>query len=100
MIRRFYQTEERERAYLPDYGEYDWKQLARMTHLEPFSYPVWDQRHMEESRMKERPAQDCPTAEGCGNQKGGPARRFFVLFDYRKRDPLTYEATARPVRLT
>ena len=38
-IRRFYQTEEQERRYLPAYGEYDWKQLSRMTHLEPFRYP-------------------------------------------------------------
>ncbi len=38
-IRRFYQTEEQERHYLPAYAEYDWKQLSRMTHLEPFRYP-------------------------------------------------------------
>lgn len=38
-IRRFYQTEEQERRYLPAYGEYDWKQLSRMTHMEPFRYP-------------------------------------------------------------
>ena len=38
-IRCFYQTEEQERRYLPDYAEYDWKQLSRMTHLEPFRYP-------------------------------------------------------------
>ena len=38
-IRRFYQTEEQERRYLPAYAEYDWKQLSRMTHMEPFCYP-------------------------------------------------------------
>lgn len=38
-IRRFYQTEEQEHRYLPAYREYDWKQLSRMTHLEPFWYP-------------------------------------------------------------
>lgn len=38
-IRRFYQTEEQERHYLPAYGEYDWKQLSRMTHMELFRYP-------------------------------------------------------------
>ena len=38
-IRCFYQTEEQERRYLPAYGEYDWKQLSRMTHMEPFRYP-------------------------------------------------------------
>lgn len=35
----FYQTEEQERHYLPAYDQYDWKQLSRMTHLEPFRYP-------------------------------------------------------------
>ena len=38
-IRRFYQTEEQERHYLSAYDQYDWKQLIRMTHLEPFRYP-------------------------------------------------------------
>ena len=38
-IRRFYQTEEQERHYLPAYDQYDWKQLSRMTHLELFRYP-------------------------------------------------------------
>ncbi len=38
-IRLFYQTEEQERRYLPAYAEYDWKQLSRMTHMEPFRYP-------------------------------------------------------------
>ena len=38
-IRRFYQTEEQERRYLPAYAEYDWRQLSRMTHMEPFRYP-------------------------------------------------------------
>ena len=38
-IRRFYQTEEQERRYLPAYAEYDWKQLSRMTHMELFRYP-------------------------------------------------------------
>ena len=38
-IRHFYQTEEQECRYLPAYAEYDWKQLSRMTHMEPFRYP-------------------------------------------------------------
>ncbi len=66
-IRSFYQKEEEQRRFLPDYIGYDSKQLAKMTHLEPFSYAVWD---------RENPA-----------PSGG-----FVLFDYRKRSPLTYEA--------
>ncbi len=74
-IREFYREEEQERRYLPDYEGYDSRQLAKMTHLEPFLYPVWDR----ELLLKER--------EGFGERK-----LTYVLFDYRHRDPLTYEA--------
>ncbi len=57
-LRTFYQKEEEERRYLPDYRDYDWKQLSKMTHLEYFRYPM----------------------EG------------YILFDYRNRNPLTYQA--------
>ena len=33
----FYRQEEQTRAYLPEYREYTWKQLMRMTHLEYFT---------------------------------------------------------------
>ncbi len=65
-VAAFYKKEERERRYLPDYSDYDSRQLARMTHLEQFHYTVW------ESVPKQR---DC-----------------FLLFDYRKRNPITHEA--------
>ena len=38
--REFYQKEESRRKYLPDYECYDWKQTARMTHLEHFSFSI------------------------------------------------------------
>lgn len=66
-IRSFYQKEEKERKILPDYDGYDSRQLAKMTHLERFSYAVWNPPE--------------PTKE-----------EAFVLFDYRNRNPLTYEA--------
>ncbi|MGN0423834.1 MAG: B12-binding domain-containing radical SAM protein [Acetatifactor sp.] len=67
-IRSFYRSEEETRAYLPFYQEYDWKQLSKMTHLEPFTYPVWE--------------------EGVSDAaEGRPAG--FVLFDYRCRNPLS-----------
>lgn len=69
-IREFYRQEEREHAFLPDYGEYDWKQLSRMTHMEPFRFPVWDSEEVKEADMP----------------------LYYVLFDYRNRNPLTYEA--------
>lgn len=34
LFRNFYQREERERVYLPEYRNYDWKQIQKMTHLE------------------------------------------------------------------
>lgn len=77
VFRRFYQEEESERRFLPDYADYDWKQLSRMTHLEPFHYPVWDAERMREEKKEEQPV--------------------FLLFDYRKRDPLNYEAAVRRV---
>lgn len=70
-IRSFYQREEKEHRYLPDYEGYDWKQQSRMTHLEPFSYPVWDE-------------------EAVFSEKKG---RGYVLFDYGSRNPLNYEAS-------
>ncbi len=90
-IRRFYQEEEDSRKYLPGYRAYDSKQMAKMTHLEPFSYPVWDRVEMEQVRGPEgvvcsqedadrlRMA-DCPDAVN------------YVLFDYQLRNPLTFEA--------
>lgn len=71
-IREFYRREEEERKYLPEYREYDSKQLARMTHMEPFSYPVWEPMMRTETKTAEVPR--------------------FVLFDYEARNPLTQDA--------
>lgn len=68
-IREFYRREEQERSYLPEYAAYDKRQLSKMTHLEPFRYPVWE------------PGADEPLEHIC-----------YILFDYRQRNPLTYEA--------
>ena len=68
----FYRQEERSRHYLPQLTEYDSRQLSGMTHIEVFSYPVWD---TEKLTIKKKDPEDT-----------------FVLFDYSKRDPLTKEA--------
>ena len=81
-MRDFYRREEESRTYLPEYGGYDSKQLARMTHLEPFFYPVW------EMPMQSR-EEDSEEAVGTGLKPGEPV---FVLFDYEKRNPLTGDA--------
>ncbi len=81
-IRAFYRKEEETPVYLQAYEGYDWKQMSRMTHLEPFSYPVWDGKEMRKIHS------------GQGKVDG---RTHFVLFDYQKRNPLNYEAAAMPI---
>lgn len=72
-IRSFYKKEEEERKYLPHYQDYDARQMSKMNHLEPFSFPVWNPEGLDEN--PECMSGDC-----------------FVLFDYRQRSPLTHEA--------
>nr|WP_304577314.1 DUF4080 domain-containing protein [uncultured Acetatifactor sp.] len=81
--RSFYREEEQRRRYLPDYEGFDSRQLGRMTHLEPFAYPVWDIDRMAAGYG----------AFGAGESMG----HTFVLFDYRSRSPLNHVALARPI---
>lgn len=78
-IRAFYKWEEEHRKYLPEYEQYDWKQLSKMTHMEYFTVPI-------------------PTLPMTYGQNNG----YFLLFDYRCRDALTYNAqcTVVPADLT
>ena len=71
-IKDFYKKEETERGILAGYDAYDWKQMSKMTHLEPFRYAVWESDGADLPAKEEKPA--------------------FVLFDYLKRNPLNYEA--------
>ncbi len=80
-IRSFYQNEEKERLHLPDYAGYDWKQMSKMTHLEPFYYPVWRQEDLEGIQYS--------------LQKRTPAA--YILFDYKDRNPLTKEASVKVI---
>lgn len=75
-IREFYEREEEAPGYLEGYSGYHARQLMKMTHLEPFFYPVWE---MAESGAGARPRQEEPC---------------FVLFDYERRDPLSRNAAA------
>ncbi len=83
-LQRFYEQEEQERKYLPDYAAYDHKQLAKMTHMEPFQYPVWDKNLWE----KVQAAEFMSTAQAF--QENG--EHTYILFDYRNRNPLTGDA--------
>jgi len=65
-VRAFYREEEQSRRFLPDYAAYDAKQLERMTHLEPFFYPVWDVEEMAAGYE----AYGCGTAGKGRNESG------------------------------
>ena len=67
--RILYKKEEEERQWLPEYKEFNSKQMAKMTHLEEVSYSVWQRG-------------DC-------KKLTNPA---LILFNYKKRNPLTKEA--------
>lgn len=71
-IRDFYGKEEKQRKYLPDHASYDSRQLSKMTHMEIFDYPVWESDISMRMKKSERP--------------------HMVLFDYKNRNALTYEA--------
>lgn len=75
--REIYEREERERTLLPAHKAYDSKQMAKMTHLEPFTYRVWEE-------------------DGENGQKRD-GETVFILFDYEQRDPLN--ANARTVEV-
>ena len=70
-IRDIYRREEAERCLLPEYTGYDSKQLEKMTHLEPYHYPVWE---LQDGAVR---ALEAPV---------------FLLYDYKERCPLTGEA--------
>ena len=71
-IRNFYKQEEEAPYYLTGYEGYNAKQTSKMTHMEPFWYPVWSEAGDEIlTRMSETK---------------------LLLFDYKKRNPLNAEA--------
>ncbi len=87
---RFYQQEEQERRFLPEYEGRSWKQMMRMTHLEQFAKKPEQYvqmlrvgRQQESSRQTEKTMQ---TEHGAG---------IWALFDYAKRDPLTNDAAVQ-----
>lgn len=86
-IREFYRQEEENRKLLPSYANYDSRQLARMTHLEPFYYPVWDMQ-----LQKSDPTGVMGERENTGNMP------TYVLFDYSQRSPITLEARVVKVK--
>lgn len=102
-IREFYRSEEETHVYLPAYEGYDWKQLSRMTHLEPFFYPVWDAAKMRALHSNQVTNQVNGTNQvNVTDQpqwEKGDREVYFVLFDYQKRNPLNYEAGIRVISM-
>lgn len=70
-IRDFYLKEAEERRFLPEYTQYDWKQLRSMTHLEVLTGEV---------------------------STDGQKKTTVLLFDYKNRNPL--DASARIIDVT
>lgn len=68
-LRAFYQQEEKEPQLLQGYEGFSSIQLAKMTHVEAFTYAVWEE---DATRKLDQMA--------------------YVLFDYKCRDALTYDA--------
>ena len=81
IIWAFYQKEEAKPELLADYKDYHARQIMKMTHIDAFFYPVWEEE-VEKVLVQS-------TAPG------------FVLFNYRQRDALTGEAqiTVQPFHL-
>ena len=69
-VRAFYRQEAQTPQYLTGYEGYQPQQLMKMTHIEYLTYPVW-QQNMKMTQLSQKTA---------------------ILFDYQKRDPLTYDA--------
>ena len=78
-LRRFYEREAAEHIYLNGYEGFSSAQLARMTHIESFTYPVW-----ENSPIK------------CSSKL---STTLYILFDYAHRDILTNNAKWQVVEI-
>ncbi len=69
----FYQQEEKKPQFLKEYREFHARQTMKMTHVEVFFYPVWENEKRDDLQRRREPQ--------------------FVLFDYRKRDAVTGNAS-------
>lgn len=84
---QFYQEEAQQHRYLKDYEGMNWKQLMRMTHLERFV------------------GFDAPGCSDLSQTAAGAAYsgkkdlEYWVLFDYKNRDPLTGDAKTFRVQI-
>ena len=75
-IQNFYKDEEKLRKFLPDYSEYNHRQISRMTHIEHFSVNL--QKAVEEGTTEKK--------------------QEYILFSYKNRNPLNNQGNA--IRIT
>lgn len=96
----FYRREEREPVYLGDYvrAGYDSRQMARMTHIEGFTFPIWE-IFPEKSGEGHGTGQEIVEETSCRTADGKGKKRYWLLFDYEKRDPLSRAARHVLIRL-
>ena len=88
-MREFYIKEEESPCYLKEYIGFHARQTSKMTHMEPFFYPVW----LEEGKK----IMTC-VSENCVAEDRNSGKVQFVLFDYKKRNPLNLEAEVHVIR--
>ena len=79
VIWEFYCREEEIPAYLEGYKEYHARQTMKMTHMEAFTYSVWEKEPEKVSTKL--------------------SEALFVLFDYKERNPLTGDAKYNIIHL-
>lgn len=84
---QFYQEEARQHRYLKDYEGMNWKQLMRMTHLERFA-------GLDVSGCSNL----SPISAGAADSRKTD-REYWILFDYKNRDPLTGDAKTFRVQM-
>ena len=73
----FFADEANRRRYLPDYEGYTAKQVQRMTRVEHFPF-------------------DPEATAAAGRRQGGAC---YILFDYKRRDPLTYRCGTEKIEV-
>lgn len=81
-IREFYGKEETTPVYLKEYAGYSARQISKMTHMEPFYYPVWMNGEAIKEYISVAPIP----------KEGNSGKRKLVLFDYKKKNPIHADA--------
>ena len=78
-VRQFFEHEEKAHTYLKGYDNYTSVQLLRMTHIEQFSYRVWEESPKDRTEKLTIPSH--------------------ILFDYQNRSALTHDAAFHEILL-